>query len=228
MRLLVVAAAAAVLAGVLIATQVINSAPDTTTGTAGAQHLRGAKVFRPDVIRASLNTGDDSAGPAGPPPAAGAQPGPTGQTSTDQTPTSETTTDGGPAAGQQTGSGSSATSAGSGPSGSPLDPLDSVTDPVLGPILTFYAAAPNEPATAYALLHPSVQEGDFEDFADSWKDVLRADIENATPDGRNAFVVQVLLVRDDGSRLVTRQRIEVGTGRKPKIVDATMLSVELR
>jgi hypothetical protein len=266
-RVLGVAAALAMLAGGLIATQLFNGGDAGLSNSAtGPEHIRGAKVFRPDVIRASLNTGGDSdvPKPEAWEPADGTDPGAAQAGGGDRT-------DRGAEAGQQSAGqaappaqqqqsqqqqsggspattaggllpnlplplpGPATTSASSGGGGSQsggllgpiLDPLDPITDPILGPILGFYAAAPEEPATAYGLLDTTVQDGTVDDFANSWRDVKSTEVETATPDGSNAFIVQVAMLRLDGSIMMTKQRIVVGNGPRPKIIDAQLLSVSL-
>jgi len=275
-RVLGVAAAIAMLAGGLLATQTFTKdGVDAGIAAAGPEHIRGAKVFRPDVIRASLNTGGDSdagrpvpdawepadgtdpggaangsnsddAGAAGSGGAADAADGPAGQAAPpaqqggQARPNSPapTTTAGGllpnlplpplnPPATTTNGGGGGGQSSG-GLLGPILDPLDPITGPILGPILGFYAAAPQEPSTAFALLDPAVQEGTVDEFAHSWRDVRSTEVEDATPDGDNAFIVRVSMLRLDGSRMLTQQRIVVGDGPRPKIVDAQLLSVLLR
>lgn len=275
-RVLGVAATVAMLAGALIATQAFNGANDHGSVASGPEHIRGAKVFRPDVIRASLNTGGDSdvPRPEAWEPADGTDPGQAGAGAqngsggagsgelADGAPMADPaapgqqsapgqqgrpggaapTTNGGllpnlplpqlppllPGPATTTTNGGSGGSASGGLLGPILDPLDPITDPILGPILGFYAAAPQEPATAFGLLDTNVQEGTVDDFARSWGDVRSTDVENATRDGDNAFIVQVSMLRFDGSRMLTRQRIVVGNGPRPKIVDAQLLSVSLR
>jgi hypothetical protein len=101
------------------------------------------------------------------------------------------------------------------------------TDPVTSTIMAFYAAAPSDPATAYAMLAPSVRDGTLEEFAASWQGVSSAVVQSVKPAGPNAAVVRVTLLRTDGTRLVTNQRIEVSTGPNPTIVDARLLSASL-
>ncbi len=278
-RVLGVAAAIAMLAGGLLATQTFTTNDhDAASVASGPEHIRGAKVFRPDVIRASLNTGGDTdigrpagaeawepadgtdpggaagaggsggsadsdnpdaqaGGAAGQAAAPGQQGAPAQQRPQSPPPTSAA---GGilpnlplpplnpPAAPTTTAGGGSGGSGGTGGLLGPiLDPLDPITDPILGPILGFYAAAPAQPTTAFALLDPAVQEGTVDDFAHSWRDVRSTEVENATPDGDNAFIVRVSMLRLDGSRMLTQQRIVVGNGPRPKIVDAQLLSVVL-
>lgn len=282
-RVLGVAATVAVLTGALVVAQSLthraDQQPPTVEAASGPTHITGYKVFKPDIIRASINDqgGDaasqgNGAGQAGAGAGAGAaqQPGqqagqPQGQPQ------------GG--AGQQPGAAGSAGQAGSvGTGGTPgsvggalpgagsgapaqtgapaapaqprppaqqpaptttssrggglldpiLDPLDPITGPILGPILGFYSAAPSRPGTAYEYLDPAVQGGSVEDFTRSWTGVTGAVVEGARPDGPDAMVVQVSLMRLDGIRLTTQQRIVVSQGTaKPKIVDAQLLSAWL-
>ncbi|HEY0636068.1 MAG TPA: hypothetical protein VGD67_00325 [Pseudonocardiaceae bacterium] len=270
-RVLGVAAAMAVLAGSLVATQMFMNGEQVTTTqvAAGPEHIRGAKVFRPDLIRASLNT-DSAAEPAdgpsdaltdGAPGAPAGEPGsadrsgnrgntsdstldaegapevqqPAEQPAPNQPPAQEPTARPAPTSTPSSGSGTGGSGTGtSGTGGSGgllgpvLDPLKPVTDPILGPILGFYAAAPEEPTQAFALLDPSVQDGTIDEFAQSWEDVSGTEVRGAVKDGDNAFVVHVSIIRLDGTTMLTKQRIVVGDGPSPKIVDAELLSVSLR
>lgn len=242
----VAAAVIALSAALVVVAQGLTGSPDTDV--AGPmpntpQAITGAKVFRPDVIKAAVSATAAAAGaepetaiedgrqaaasgaPAQPParaqrqsPAPGSRPA---ATQTDAAPNLSTGPSAGPSAGLPT----------QGPDGGLLDPilnpLLNPLDPVIGPILGFYAAAPSQPAQAYQLLDTSVQDGSAEDFASSWSGVMEADVRSARPDGPNAVVVQVALVRVDGTRLLTEQRIEVRRGPKPKIIGARLLSAIL-
>jgi hypothetical protein len=234
-----VAAAAAVLAGTLVATQTM-SRPDGANSkavpAAAPEHITGAKVFKPDVIRATLNTsrqggqvgtgGSDRQAPAGqaqqpvdqgmPGAAAGGEAAPAQQPGVISAGTPRATQSAAPLLG-----GASASTT------NQSGLLDPITDPILGPILGFYSTAPAQPAQAYQMLAPSIQDGTADEFARSWDGVSNAQVQDATPDGPNAMVVRVSLLRVDGTWLVTQQRIVVNSGSTPKIVDAQLLSVSL-
>jgi hypothetical protein len=72
-----------------------------------------------------------------------------------------------------------------------------------------------------------VRDGTVAEFVKSWEGVVSATVRGATPAGAHAAVVQVSLLRTDGSRLVTTQRIVVGGGPQPRIVAARLLSVSV-
>lgn len=271
-------AAAAVLAGALVANATIDAAgPGTIAAGAASEHITGAEVFRPDVIGAALDGGrtvavpspDGDAGAAGVgapgveapgvgapgvegPGVEGPGAGVAGSGVADEAVAGAAgageVPPGGGDAGQPPGTGmpQDAPSAGSasvattpatttsaapqttsGTAGTSEPGLAvPITDPVLSVIVRFYAAATSDPAAAYAMLAPSVRDGDAADFARSWAGVVAADVVQATPAGTNAMVVQVVLLRDDGSRLRLTQRIVVGNGGK-KIVEAELLSVSV-
>lgn len=110
---------------------------------------------------------------------------------------------------------------------SPPTVTTTTADPVISTIKAFYAALPSDPATAYAMLAPSVRDGTLEQFAASWMGVSSVVVQSVKPAGPNAAVVRVTLLRTDGTSLVTNQRIVVSTGPTPMIVDARLLSASL-
>jgi hypothetical protein len=237
-----VAAAAVVLAGALVATQTMSRPDEAGSKSAPAatpEHITGAKVFKPDVIRATLNTNrhgardrHTKAGHVGtgspdhqaqhptdqgvPGAVAGGEPAPA-QPGTISATTPRTTQPTGPLLGGTP----PATTTNQG------GLLDPITGPILGPILGFYSTAPAQPAQAYHMLAPSIQDGTADEFARSWDGVMNVQVQEATPDGPNSMVVRVSLLRVDGTWLVTQQRIVVGSGTAPMIVDAQLLSVSL-
>jgi len=234
--------------------------PAPAAPTAAPENITGAKVFRPDVIKATLRGGgtggqgghngaggapdgdnagsggsggagragggQDAAGDGGGLDAAGGteapgRGGPDGATADAQgqpaapgTGTTEAPGQQPPATVQQ----APATTTGT------ATPLTPGSDPVLNTILQFYATAPSQPAIAFELLHPSVQDGTLAEFAASWQGISSAQVVGATPDGVHAMIIRVVLLRTDGTSLLTTQRIEVRGGARPRIVDAQLLS----
>lgn len=256
-RVLGVAASVAVLsAALLVVTQSLtgHQEPVSTAPAAAPEAITGAKVFRPDVIKASLGTeaasapdqsgkdaakGGDPAAEGGQPAAGGAVQQPANRQSQpgqqQQAPAPAAPTQTQPAQPQpqpqlptvNPPATTTSTAQGGGLLDPILDPILNPLDPIIGPILGFYSAAPTQPTEAYMLLDPEIQDGTADEFASSWSEISDAEVLGAQPDGRNAMVVQVELVRIDGTRLLTEQRIVVGSGPRPRIMDAELLSVRL-
>jgi hypothetical protein len=261
-RIVGAVAAVAVLSGALMATtQALRPPSDAepaAESVAAPQHITGSKVFRPDLIRASINEGakagaaqpapdaqrpeaadparpapENPAGdPAQPAPGDPAEPGDPGEgggltvpTTTAPAPPQVPVPTTRPAPTTTT----SSRSGGSGGSGGgllcgTLPVLDPLVCPLVAPVQSFYEAAPTEPEQAYSLLDSSLQADGVDTFAQSWDGVASATVDSASPDGRNALKVQVTYVRDDGSKVVTLQRLVVRGGDEPKIVEAELLS----
>ena len=57
--------------------------------------------------------------------------------------------------------------------------------------------------------------------------MANAIVQSATKAGPNTVLVQVLMLRTDGTQMHVKQRISVRGGHKPKIVEAQLLSVTL-
>jgi hypothetical protein len=211
------------------------------------QHITGAKVFRPDLIGASAGESTNP-GSARPAPRSGDQPSPDpagdgqpvdgsgdvqpapadAQSPAQQAPATSgasatPATPAQPAPATTSGSPVAAT-----PSGTLCETLR-VSDPVLchllGPVQAFYTSAPIDPAAAFAMLDDGLRAGtDLQAFTQSWSEIERATVNSASLVDRQSVQVRVTYLREDGSRLITEQRLKVRGGAKPRILDAQLLS----
>lgn len=216
---------AAVLAGTVALGAAALAAPDDTADRAAppaaadtaSGYVTGPEVLRPDLIATTI------AEPAAAPQAAPDTPGAALQQGTrpDAEGLAGAATE--PARGQ-------ASVAPAGDQGPTVDPpaersgTANPSDPVVRPVLAFYAAVADTPAQAFMLLTPSMQDGDFPGFARSWRSVAEATVRDVDKLDADSVLVRVTLQRDDGSRLHTTQRLSVEPGGSHRIVDAVLLS----
>lgn len=105
---------------------------------------------------------------------------------------------------------------------------DTIRDPVLRTVTTFYQTASTAPADAFALLGEGMRGHGYESFEASWVGVGDVRLDAIHGAGPQAALVTVTLVQSDGGVLWTVARVEVGPAPDRRVENATLLSATTR